>query len=567
MCPFVSTSCRPRELRAGVRLERLRRLDSGLVLHHALRVGAPTGGREGGRLRRRAGVAGWLAAGLALATAELADALWAPVPSLVAVVGQAFIRAAPAGFGRAAIETVGRNDKPLVLAGTVVVALCIGARVGMVARRRPIAGDVAFAAFAGLVVACADSLPPTSVPGTAVGAVVAAVVGALALRLLLRTLAEARSTPPAPVPEGAAVLMPGSGASRRRFLSVGTAVGGTTGLALLGAWGVRRTGVAGAPKVAVRLPAPVSPALPSAAGADIFDVEGLSPLVTPAGQFFRIDEALVAPVIDAGSWRLRITGMVDTPLELTYDDLLAGPLIERHIILACVSAEVGGPLVGNGRWLGARLADLLRQAGVQAGATQVVGRAVDGFTAGFPTEVALDGRDALVAVAMDGLPLSRIHGYPARLVVPGLYGYLSATKWLKEIELTTWEAFDAYWVQRGWASRAPVKVQSRIDVPRGYSRVAAGRRPIAGVAWAPTRGIASVEVQVDGGAWKAAGLGPSLGGDAWRQWTSEWTATHGHHEITVRATTPDGEVQTAENHGAFPDGASGRHKVEVWVPD
>ena len=518
-------------------------------------------------MRRRAGVAGWLAAGLALATGELADALWAPVPSLVTVVGQAFIRAAPARFGRAAIETVGRNDKPLVVAGTVVVALCTGTLVGMAARRRPIAGDVAFAGFAGLVVACAARLPPTSVPGSAVGAVVAAVVGALALRVLLRPLVEAGSTSPAPVPEGAAVLLPGSAASRRRFLSVGAAVGGTGGLALLGAWGVRRTGMGAAPEVAVRLPAPVSPALPAAAGAGIFGVEGLSPLVTPADRFFRIDEALVAPAIDARSWRLRVTGMVDTPLELTYDDLLAGDLVERHITLACVSAEVGGPLVGNGRWLGARLADLLRRAGVQPGATQVVGRAVDGFTAGFPTEVALDGRDALVAVGMDGLPLSRIHGFPARLVVPGLYGYLSATKWLKEIELTTWDAFDAYWVERGWARRAPVKVQSRIDVPRGYSRVSAGRRPIAGVAWAPTRGIAAVEVRVDGGAWKAARLGPSLGENAWRQWTSGWTATHGHHELTVRATTADGEVQTAEQQGAFPDGASGRHKVEVWVPD
>lgn len=543
--------------------EELSRLDSACRLHHSLPVGVWGGSSRGGR-RWSEGAAGLLAAAVALAMSELADAVLAPVPSLLTVVGQAFIRAAPARFGRAAIETVGRSDKPLVVAGTVVVALCVGTLVGLMALRRPVAGDIAFAALAGLAVACATRLPPTSVAGTAVGAVVAGVVGASALRLLLRPLAEAIPLP-ATVDADAPVLLPGAGASRRRFLSVATAVGGTAGLALLGAWGVRRTDVAAAPKVAVRFPTPVSPASPAAA--EVFEVEGLSPLVTPTGQFFRIDEALVAPVVDAGSWRLRITGMVDTPLELTYDDLVAEDLIERHITLACVSAEVGGPLVGNSRWLGARLGDLLRRAGVQAGATQVVGRSVDGFTAGFPTEVAMDGRDALVALAMDGLPLSRDHGYPARLVVPGLYGFLSATKWLKQIELTTWEAFDAYWVQRGWADRAPVKVQSRIDVPRGYGRVAAGRRPIAGVAWAPTRGIAAVEVQVDGGPWKAARLGPALGDDAWRQWTSEWTATHGHHEIVVRATTNDGEVQTAEKHAAFPNGASGRHKVEVWVPD
>ncbi|MGI8683993.1 MAG: molybdopterin-dependent oxidoreductase, partial [Acidimicrobiales bacterium] len=374
------------------------------------------------------------------------------------------------------------------------------------------------------------------------------------------------SAVPPDTPE-AGILLPGADATRRRFLSVGSAVGGTAGLALAGAWGLRRTAVDDAERVAVRFPPAADPA-PSLDGADTaFDVEGLSPLVTPPERFFRIDEALVAPAVDAMSWRLRITGMVDTPLELTYEQLLAEPLIERHITMACVSAEVGGPLVGNSRWLGVRLADLLRRAGVQAGATQLVGRSVDGFSAGFPTEVALDGRTAMVAVAMEGRPLTRVHGYPARLVVPGLYGYLSATKWLREIELTTWEAFDAYWVERGWADRAPIKVQSRIDVPRGYSRVAAGRRPLAGVAWAPTRGIAAVEVKVDDGPWRPARLGPSIGDDAWRQWTSEWTATHGRHVIAVRATTADGELQTAEKVAAFPNGASGRHQVEVWVPD
>ncbi len=522
-------------------------------------------------LRRHGAGAGLFAATLALAAGELVDAASATVPSLVTVVGQAFIRAAPAGFGRAAIEAVGTSDKPLVVAGTVVMALVLGIVVGLVARRRRVAGDAAFVAFGVLAVVCAASLHQVSVAGTAVAALLAAAAGAGALRLMLRAAPSSSAAPVEPTAEPVdhtpQVLLPGEGASRRRFLSVGSAVGGTAGLALSGAWGLRRTGVGGTEPIAVRFPAAADPAPPLEGADEAFDVEGLSPLVTPTEGFFRIDEAIMPPIVNARSWALRITGMVDAPIEFTYDQLLAEPLIERHITMACVSAEVGGPLVGNSRWLGVRLDALLRRAGVRAGATQVVGRSVDGFTAGFPTEVALDGRDAMVAVAMEGRPLTRIHGYPARLVVPGLYGYLSATKWLQEIELTTFEAFDAYWVQRNWAARAPVKVQSRIDVPRGYSRVAAGRRSIAGVAWAPTRGVAGVEVKVDDGPWEPAELGPSIGDDAWRQWKSGWTATHGRHVIAVRATTGDGELQTAEKRAAFPNGASGRHQVEVWVPD
>jgi DMSO/TMAO reductase YedYZ molybdopterin-dependent catalytic subunit len=257
--------------------------------------------------------------------------------------------------------------------------------------------------------------------------------------------------------------------------------------------------------------------------------------------------------------------MVDTPLELTFDDLLAERLVEADITLACVSNDVGGPLVGTARWTGVRLADLLDRAEVQAGAEQLVGRSVDGFTVGFPVAVARDGRDALVAVGMNGEPLPVPHGFPARLVVPGLYGYVSATKWLTQLELGTWDSFDAYWIERGWAKRAPIKVQSRVDVPRDYSRVAGGRQPIAGVAWAPHRGIARVEVRVDGGPWHEAALGPTLGDDAWRQWVLQWDAPAGERYLEVRATTADGEVQTAATHGPHPDGATGFHKVHVTV--
>jgi DMSO/TMAO reductase YedYZ molybdopterin-dependent catalytic subunit len=309
---------------------------------------------------------------------------------------------------------------------------------------------------------------------------------------------------------------------------------------------------------------PRRPLPPLPAAADL-GIEGLPPFQTPNADFYRIDTALTVPQVDPATWRLRVTGMVDRELELTFDDLLGRPLVEADVTLTCVSNEVGGGLIGNARWLGARLADLLEEAGVQPGATQLVGRSVDGFTVGFPTEVALDGREALVAVGMNGEPLPIEHGFPARLVVPGLYGYVSATKWLAEIELTTWEAFDAYWVPRGWAKEGPIKTQSRIDVPASLAAVPAGPTAVAGVAWAPTRGIERVEVQVDDGRWAPARLAAPVGEDTWRQWVYEWDATPGGHTLRVRATDGTGQLQTEERAEPIPDGASGWHTIQVRV--
>jgi hypothetical protein len=252
-------------------------------------------------------------------------------------------------------------------------------------------------------------------------------------------------------------------------------------------------------------------------------------------------------------------------MELTYDQLLEYELVEADITLACVSNEVGGDLIGNARWRGVRLADLLGDAGVQAGADQLVGRAVDGFTTGSPLETVLDGRDALIAIGMNGEPLPHLHGFPARIVVPGLYGYVSATKWLAELEVTTFDAFDAYWVPRGWAERAPIKTQSRIDVPSGQGDVRPGAQAIAGVAWAQGRGIASVEVQVDDGPWEEAQLATAVGRDTWRQWTYQWQATEGTHQVRVRATDETGETQPEERVAPRPDGATGWHTVVVDV--
>lgn len=508
------------------------------------------------------------------------------------MVGQAFIRIAPPNLERLAVSSVGTADKPILVVTTVVLSLIIGAAVGRAALARPRIGDVAFAGFGALTVAAAAWVGHVSVAGTAASAGVAAAAGALVLRRLTASLGgdpavaigpESSATPapgaepsdPGNVTDAASVAGsqppvgpyegPGrSGLSRRRFLTEGSLVAGGTALTLAGAWGLRRPGTTAAQRATVRLPAPAEP-VPLAADGLSLTTRGISPLVTPNDEFFRIDEALVVPSVDLNTWRLRLTGMVDRPFEVSFDELLAMPLVERHVTLSCVSNEVGGPLVGTARWLGVRLVDLLDRAGVQPGADQVVGRSVDGFTAGFPVEAATDGRDALVAIGMNGEPLPRRHGFPARLVVPGLYGYVSATKWLREIHLTTFDAFDAYWVERNWARRAPVKVQSRIDVPRDYSNVTAGRLVVAGVAWAPNRGIDQVELSVDEGEWSPANLGPSLADDAWRQWTWEWDASPGNHVLAVRATTRDGEVQTATRKGSFPDGATGHHRCHLRV--
>ena len=310
------------------------------------------------------------------------------------------------------------------------------------------------------------------------------------------------------------------------------------------------------------LPAPAAPAAPLPAETVL--VDGVTPLVMPTKEFYRIDTELLIPRLDAAAWSLTIDGMVDREVRLSYGELLAMPLVERYVTLSCVSNEVGGDLVGNAKWTGVHLRDLLDRAGVRSGATQVVGRAFDGWTAGFPTDW-LDGpgAGAMVAVGMNGQILTPDHGFPARLIVPGLYGYVSATKWLTNIELTTLEAFDAYWIPLGWAKRGPILLQSRIDVPRGSASV--GQVPVAGIAWAPTRGISKVEVQVDDGDWQAAGLGPAISSETWVQWVYRWDAPAGAHRLRVRATDGDGNLQEERATPPDPDGARGYHTVTVNV--
>ncbi|HYN16778.1 MAG TPA: molybdopterin-dependent oxidoreductase, partial [Actinomycetes bacterium] len=385
---------------------------------------------------------------------------------------------------------------------------------------------------------------------------VGSLAGAAALAALVRA-GRPRVERPGPSPTGA-------GVDRRRFLVTGALVAG--GAVMAGVWGRalgRRSDVT-ASRAAVSIPAPASAAPALAEGAAI-DLPGLSSFYTPNRDFYRVDTALVVPRVAAEDWRLRVHGQVDRELELDFGQLLARPLIERDITLSCVSNEVGGRYVGTARWVGAPLRDLLQEAGVRPGADQLVSRSADGFTIGTPTAAVLDGRDAMLAVAMNGQPLPLTHGFPVRMLVPGLYGYVSATKWLVDLELTGFDDFDPYWVRRGWAREAPVKTMSRIDTPRPLRGLEAGQVAVAGVAWAQHRGIERVEVRVDGGRWRPANLAGEHTVDTWRQWVWPWEATPGRHTLEVRATDGMGATQPEDRAPPFPDGATGWHSVVVNV--
>ena len=498
-----------------------------------------------------------MAAGVALGVGQFVSGLAGSGPTLVTAVGTQFIDRFAASLKDLAIALFGTNDKRALVVGIVVVSLLLGAVLGRASARRPWIGVVGFVAF-GLVGMYSHAKDPQGEVSTAIVASVCAVVAGIAtLIVLLRLAPRAR---PVSQPDASA----SAGSSRRTFVATaGVLAAGAVGAAVIGRR-VGSTDVVDAARRRTVLPrAATATSVPASTGTPT--IAGLSPYITPTADFYRIDTALSTPQVDVGSWQLEIKGMVDRPYTLTYDELLASESVSDIVTLQCVSNEVGGNLVGNAAWQGVPLAAVLERAGVQASATQIVGRSVDGFTAGFPTEVGLDGRTALVVYAMNGEPLPARNGFPARLLIAGLYGYVSATKWLSEIELTTWEDFDGYWVPRGWSKEGPIKPQSRIDVPRGGAELAAGPQPIAGVAWAPIDGVSRVEVQVDEGPWLEATLGDAASGNTWVQWWVDWDATPGQHRLQVRATTATGEVQTEEREPPAPDGATGWHNRTVRV--
>ncbi len=359
----------------------------------------------------------------------------------------------------------------------------------------------------------------------------------------------------------------GSGATTGSWDRRGLLFAGLGAAALAAAGGllsriVVRGGDVSASREAVRLPVAADAALKTTAGQEL-GVPGITPFTTSNRDFYRVDTALVLPTLTAEEWTLKLHGMVDRELEITYADLIARPLVERDVTLTCVSNEVGGTYAGTARWLGYPLRDLLEEVGVQSGAEQLVSRSVDGWTAGTPVSVATDGRDALLVVGMNGEPLPRAHGFPVRMVVPGLYGYVSATKWLVDLELTTYGAYDAYWTARGWATEGPIKTMARIDTPRPLANVSGASVAVGGVAWAQHRGIERVEVRVDGGPWHEARLGDVPSKDTWRQWVWAWDPDPGRHTLEARAVDGSGTPQTGDRARPFPDGASGWHSVVV----
>lgn len=497
---------------------------------------------------------GIAAAAAALGVSQLVAGVLDPQASPILAVGQAAIDLTPEPVKAWAIRVFGERDKDVLLAGIGIVLLTSAAALGIAARRRVGVGVAGLLAFGAVGVAAALTRP-TAGPADALPALAGTAAAGTALALLRRPLAGRRARGH---DEGRPWAM-----DRRRFLLAG---GGTL-VAAIAAGGVgnlfaRRFRADGS-RAAVRLPEPASPA-PPPTGAEL-PVPGLGPFFTPNERFYRVDTALLAPALLAEDWRLRVHGMVERELELDHEQLLARPLIERDITLTCVSNPVGGRYAGNARWIGAPLAPLLAEAGVRPGADQIVSRSADGFTAGTPTAAVMDGRDAMLAVAMNGEPLPVEHGFPVRMLVPGLYGYVSATKWVVELEITTFDAFDPYWVERGWAQLAPIKTMSRIDTPTPFTDLVPGEVAVAGVAWAQHVGIDRVEVRVDEGPWQATELAAEDTIDTWRQWVYRWQATSGEHRIAVRATDRTGAVQPGERREPFPDGATGHHTIVVRV--
>jgi len=562
-----------------------------------------------------------VAAALALAVGELIAGVSPASVSLTEAVGGLAIDYVPPPVKDFAIAVFGIYDKLALIIGMVVVTVLLGALVGKRAANRWSLAVWVFGLFGLLGAFSLQREPDIGWPSSIIYAAAAAAVALVALRVLYRWLPAAATESGDASPVEAAMegdehaadeVDPSESApesepeiSRRKFL---VGVGAVFGLAVAAAAGGRllleRTKQALAGREDVVLPqattttttsptttaaspstteagagaveattttteattttAPaVEGAGPLPAGHSL-DVDGISPIITPNEHFYLIDTALSPPQVNLEEWTLKVTGLVENPYEISFDELLTRPLVERYVTLSCVSNQVGGSLVGHAKWLGVPLSLILDEAGLLPQAEQIVGRSVDGFTVGFPSSIPYDGRDALVAVGMNDEPLPIEHGFPVRLVVAGLYGYVSATKWLSELELTTWDGFDAYWVPRGWAKEAPVKTQSRIDTPL-EGRIAARARAIAGVAWAPHRGVDRVEVRIDEGEWIEAELSSEISDNSWRQWKVDWDPEPGRYRLQVRATDGDGITQTDLRVPPAPDGATGWHTIHVTV--
>jgi DMSO/TMAO reductase YedYZ molybdopterin-dependent catalytic subunit len=495
-------------------------------------------------------VAALLAAGAAVAAGELTAALVRSAASPIIAVGNRFIEFTPVAVKQWAISVFGTNDKSALLTGIYLSLVLFAVLVGLLAARSPALGVAGIAVLGAIGVYCAATARGHH-SADVIPSIVAGVVGAATLAGLLWVI-EPRGDPVDP-----------SGVSRRHLLQAGSVV---AGFAVLGtylgrSWQHERNLTRA--RNALTLPTPASPAPPLASGTDLG--KGAVPFVTPNAKFYRVDTALAVPEVDPKTWTLQVHGRVDREVTLTYSQLVARPLIERWITLCCVSNEVGGDLISNARFLGARLADVLREAGIHADADQLVATSADGMTIGTPTAAVLDGRDAMLAIGMNGQPLPLNHGFPVRMIVPGLYGYVSACKWIVDLEATTFADTDAYWVARGYAAHPPIVLSSRIDTPKSTARLPVGQSiAIAGIAWDQHVGVSAVQVRIDGGAWQDARLAPVPSIDTWRQWVFPWTVpSPGTHRIAVRAVAADGTKQDEIARDSYPAGATGLHQITV----
>jgi DMSO/TMAO reductase YedYZ molybdopterin-dependent catalytic subunit len=549
-------------------------------------------------------VAGVLAGAAALGVGQFVAGLTGASSSPVVAVGQLQIDFTPPWLKNWAIDHFGSDDKLVLVTGILIVLGLFAAAVGAIATRRLVYGMAGLGVFA-VVGLTASATRPTATFSSMLPTLAAIATAIVVLLVLERRIAplpaasvdalkagEASGTPAvAELADGgpagdelAAPDLPGAARTpavptpaaparqvwavpeprRRSFLAAGAVTLGVTAVAgLAGRILTERASVAKFIST-LRIPKPVKALPPLPAGVNL-NVPGISPFITSDSEFYRVDTAIVLPQVNPQSWQLRIHGMVSREITLTFDDLIRRPLIEDYITLCCVSNPVAGPYVGNALWLGASLSSVLREAGIKAGADQLLCTSVDGFTSGTPIQTVMDGRDALLAVAMNGQPLPVAHGFPARMVVPGLYGYVSATKWVTDIEVTTFAGNYAYWAQRGWSQQAPIKTESRIDVPTGNGPLKPGTVTVAGVAWAQHKGIDAVEVQIDNGPWHVATLSEVPGIDCWRQWAWNWEATAGNHMISARATDDTGYTQTSLQAPPEPNGASGYPQVQVTV--
>ena len=529
-------------------------------------------GRDGRRTGLGA-IAGVLAAGTALGVGQFVAGLTGASGSPVVAVGELQIDFTPPWLKNFAINEFGADDKLVLVSGILVVIAIFAAVIGAAATRRMAYGMAGLAVFGAVGLTAAATRPTatfTSLLPT-LGATASAAAVLLVLIPLLRPPAAPAPRPASydPVTGPAEAEEPGEPAEpreprRRSFLAAGAATAGiAAGAGLAGRLLTERSSVASAQR-SLRIPKPTVTTQSLPPGADLH-IPGLASFITPNSAFYRVDTALVLPQVDPSSWQLRIHGMVNREITLTFEELIKRPLIEDYVTLCCVSNPVGGPYIGNAKWLGASLAAVLREAGIKAGADQLLCTSVDGFTSGTPVQTVMDGRDALLAVAMNGQPLPVAHGFPARMVVPGLYGYVSATKWVTDINVTTFAGNYAYWAQRGWSQQAPIKTECRIDVPNSLNNVKGGTTAVAGVAWAQHKGIEAVEVRVSGGPWHEATLATVPGIDTWRQWVWPWAATPGPHVIEARATDKTGYTQTTFQAQPEPNGASGYPSVSVTV--